>query len=195
MNRAPLLLVAISCVLVACHPSDKAAASRTDSVVASDPAVPAGGARSADKDLSDIQNYHLTMDNVNKWFTAQRNVALKVRGMSAAERASLDQGGSGNGSMDALVARLEGNTSMNSAIHDAGLSARDYALLTMAMVQSTMAAGVLKMRPKDNQDSLVHAMKANMENVRFMQEHEAELARKQQEMEAEMKRMGVTDAQ
>jgi hypothetical protein len=81
---------------------------------------------------------------------------------------------------------------MRDAIREAGLSSREYITATMAMVQAGMAASVLKMRPKDNQDSLIREMKANKDNVRFVQEHEAELNRKQQAMQAEMQRLGVS---
>jgi len=49
-----------------------------------------------------------------------------------------------------------------------------------------MAASVLKMRPNDDQDSLVKSMNANMDNVKFVQEHEAEITAKREAMEKEL---------
>ena len=82
---------------------------------------------------------------------------------------------------------------MVSAIREAGLSPREYIVLTVSMMQSAMAAGVAKMRPNDNQDSLVREMKANPENVKFINEHEAELGQKQKAMADEMKKLGLDD--
>lgn len=188
MHR-PVAMIATACALLSCAPSDKPATAGADSTASSSSVQ-----RSGEGDLKDVQNYHLTMDNVNKWYAAQRNIALKVRSMTPAEREGFDAGGS-DGDLDATVAKIEGNKTMSAALSDAGLSAREYALMSLSMIQSSMAAGMLKMRPNDNQDSLVRAMKANMDNVKFMQQHQAELTATQQKMEAEMGRTGASDGQ
>jgi hypothetical protein len=61
------------------------------------------------------------------------------------------------------------------------------------MMQTGMAAAVLKMRPTDNQDSLIREMKANPENIKFYNANEAEITRKAKEVEAEMKKMGISN--
>ena len=198
MHRPSLLLLAASVASLSCRSADKAATARADSAGAPPPAATGAtastGASSADADLREIASYQLTMDKVNKWFDAQRNMAIKVKAMTPAERETLGARSSVTGGMGDMAARIEANPALNAALRDAGLTAREYATLTMAMVQSGMAASVLKMRPKDNQDSLVREMKASMANITFMREHEAELTRKQQAMEAEMKRLGVRDS-
>jgi hypothetical protein len=137
------------------------------------------------------------MDKVDKLFAAQRNLGLKMKGMSPAERAAFDSTdiSDANASLDATAAKIDRLPPMRDAIREAGLSSKEYITATMAMMQAGMAASVLKMRPKDNQDSLVREMKANMDNIKFMQEHEAELTKKQQEMQAEMKRLGVGEGE
>ncbi len=60
----------------------------------------------------------------------------------------------------------------------------------MSMMQTGMADAVLKMRPKDNQDSLIREMKANPANVEFYREHQAEITAKTKALEAEMKGVG-----
>jgi len=150
-------------------------------------------ARDAESDLADVTEYELSMDKVDKYFAAQRNMMAKVKDMTQAERDALDMGNSANASLDDMARSMDRNPAIRSAIEDAGLSSREYATLTMAFVQAAMASSVLQMRPNENQDSLAREMKASMDNIRFMREHEAELTRKQQELAAEMKRMGVTN--
>ena len=82
---------------------------------------------------------------------------------------------------------------MRDGLREANLSSREFATLTMAMLQAGMAASVLQMRPNDNQDSLAREMKASMENIRFLRENEAELTRRQQELESELREMGALD--
>lgn len=147
--------------------------------------------RTAEDDLADVTNYKLSMDKVDKYFEAQKNMAVKVKDMTPAEQQALNMGSS-NASLDEIARNMDRSPVIKSAVEDAGLSTREYATLTMAIVQSAMASSVLQMRPNDNQDSLAREMKASMDNIRFMREHEAELTQKQKALEAELQRMGVT---
>ncbi len=135
------------------------------------------------------------MDKFDKWLAAQRSVALKVKDMSEAERAAFAQqeDGGANTSIDDMARKVAAHPALNRAVRDAGLSPREYALVAMSFVQTGMAAGVAAMRPDDNQDSLIRAMKANPENVAFYRANEAEITRKSKAFEAEMKRLGVAD--
>ena len=63
-------------------------------------------------------------------------------------------------------------------------------MITISMMQTAMAAGVAKMRPNDNQDSLIREMKANPDNIKFYNENEAEITRKSTQLAAEMKKLG-----
>ena len=191
-------LVFAAFLFTAC--ADKTGSARTDTAaVASTPTASAPGAASSDDgDLSDVQSYRLTMDKVDKYLAAQRNLGLRMKSMSPEEREALkaradaESDTDGGESLDAMARRIDAEPALASAVREAGLSTREYAVLTMALVQSSMAAGVLKTRPNENQDSLVREMKANTENVRFIQQNEAELQRKQQALAEEMKRLGVS---
>jgi hypothetical protein len=186
-----VLLVAFL-LLGACS-TDKDAASAS----AGDGANTAATAASnqGEEDLADVTKYRLSMDKIDKLFAAQRNIAIKAKGMSPAEREALESRAGArddnNASVDDMVRNIESEPMMVSAIRDAGLSPREYIILTVSMMQSAMAAGVAKMRPNDNQDSLIREMKANPENVKFINENEAELARKQKAMADEMKKLGI----
>ena len=183
--RSVLLLFALP--LAACS---KDAASRAgDSAAAASSASASGG----DHDLENVQSYELTMERIDRMYAAQRNMALRMKDMSPAEREAFrnQDAADPNASIDDLARKFDSNPAMRGAIRDAGLSTREFALGMFAMFQSSMAAAVLQQRPKDNADSLIREMKANPKNVRFIQEHQAELTKKQKDMEAEMKRLGV----
>jgi len=158
--------------------------------------APAASNQSAAEELADVASYRLTMDKFDKYYAAQRNIMLKAKDMSAADKAAMkarSDARDNNASMDDMVRNIESEPVMKEAIREAGMSPREFAMFTMAMMQSAMAAGVAKMRPNDNQDSLIRAMQANPENVKFMVENEATIASKQKELEAEMKRLGMDD--
>lgn len=179
-------------LLAACS-KDDAAATKADSAVSA--AAPAAS-QSADEQLQDITQYRLTMDKYDKYLAAQRNIALKMKNLSPAEREAWkakndNEENSANQSLDDMARKIESEPMMKSAVEDAGLSPREFVMITMSMLQSGMAAGVLKMRPNDNQDSLIRAMQANPENVKFMQDNEAEITRKQMALSEEMKKLGI----
>ncbi len=84
--------------------------------------------------------------------------------------------------MEAQVRKVP---AMNRALASAGLSAREYSKMMLAMVQASMAAGMkkgglLKTLPKE----------INAENVKFIEDHEAELTAMQKEWQAMGKKKG-----
>lgn len=179
-------------VLAACDKAkDGGAATEASS------AAPAGSSQSADEQLAELGEYRLSMDKFDKYIAAQRNIMLKAKDLSPAEKEAMkarnEARDNSNASLDDMVRNVESDPMYNAAVREAGLSAREFALVGMAIMQSGMAAGVAKMRPNDNQDSLIRAMKASPANVKFLLDNEAELARKQKDLEAEMKRLGADE--
>jgi len=154
-------------------------------------------AQSADAQLAEIGEYRLTMESVGKYFAAQRNITLKAGKLSPAEREAMkartESRYNANASVDDVVRNVESEPMIKDAVRDAGLSPREFALVGMTFMQTSMAAGIAKMRPDDNQDSLIRAMKANPENVKFLFDNEAELNRKQKAVEEDMKRLQATE--
>lgn len=178
MTRRLTMLLAVTCLAsAACGPKDAPPADTS-----------ATAHQGGTTDLADVTSYRLSMDKVNKFFEAQRNMATRMKSMTPAQREALSMDGSG--SMEEMAQKIESSPEWASAIRDAGLEPREYVTLTMSMLQSAMAAAVLKMRPNDDQDSLVTAMHASMDNVKFVQEHEAEINAKREAMEKEA---GATD--
>lgn len=172
--------------VMACSKSDS---SQTASTTSAAPAAPAT-ANQADEDLTDVTKYKLSMDKIDKYIQSQKNLAAKVKAMSPAEREAFknnDDVADANASIDEMVAKIDKQPVMADAIRSAGLSTREWVMVTMSMMQTGMAAAVLKMRPNDNQDSLMREMKVNPENVKWYTEHEAEITAKTKAIEAEMK--------
>jgi hypothetical protein len=82
-----------------------------------------------------------------------------------------------------MAARIQKEPVMAKALASAGLDAREYAKFTLAYFQAAMIAGMMKSGlvkevPKEM------AASVNMDNVKFVQEHEAELAAFAKAMEA-----------
>jgi hypothetical protein len=150
----------------------------------------AAGTAQQSTDLADITSYELRMEQVDKYYAAFRNIGQAMSRMSPAEREQLDMD-AGETNLDGYVARLESQPEVNQAIREAGLTAREFSLILWSMLQSGMASAVLQSRPNANEDSLAREMNVNMDNVRFMREHEAELRQRQQALEAEMRQMGL----
>ena len=193
LSRAALLPALSLLALAACGQKDAApSAGAADSAGAPAAAASsASGSSGGDADLADVTNYRLSMDKVDKYIAAQRNMAAKMKSMTPAEREAVkarnESTNDPNASLDDMARSIEREPVMNDAIRSAGLSAREFALVTISMMQSAMASSVLEMRPKDNQDSLVRAMKANADNIKFYREHEAEITAKSKAIGAEMK--------
>lgn len=187
------LLPALSSLLVlaACEKKGAAPADSTGAPAASS----ATGSSKGDADLADVTNYRLSMDKIDKYIAAQHNIAAKMKSTTPAERAAIkarsERRSDQNQSLDDIARTIESEPVMNDAVRAAGLSAREFALITISMMQSAMASSVLKTRPKDNRDSLVREMKANADNIKFYEEHEAEIARKTKDLQAEMKAAGM----
>lgn len=182
-------LIASLLVLSACSKADESGTA----AAANSPAAASQGA----EDLVEIGDYRLTMDKLDKWFAAQRNFMMKAKSMSESEKAAFasqnEAMGNANASIDDMARSVESIPMYRQAVREAGLSPREYALVMMSFVQTGMAAGVAAMSPNANQDSLIRAMQANPENVKFYRANEAEITRKSKAFEEEMKRLGLDD--
>lgn len=191
--RPALTLAAAVVALAACGKKDAAPADTTAAAAA----TPAAASSNGGDDLADVTSYRLSMDRIDRYLAAQRNIGAKMKAMSPSEReafkARSESGDESDDSLDGMAKKFDSVPEMRDAIRAAGLSTREFALLTMSMMQTAMASSVLQQRPKDNQDSLVREMKANPDNIKFYREHEAEITRKTNELKAQMKASGESD--
>jgi hypothetical protein len=171
---------------------DTAAATTTGAAPAARAPLTPEQQKANEAQLADIASYRLTMASFDKYMAAQRNIVTRAARMTPAEREAARVRGAAspaNSSIDVMIKNIEREPLMIGAVKDAGLTAREFALIGMSIMQGGMAAGVLKSRPDDNADSLIRVMKVNPENVKFVRENEAVLMAKQKELQEEIKKM------
>ena len=108
---------------------------------AAEPAAgaPAGAASAVETDVADVSEYTLTMDRMDRYFAAMANVERAMQNVPEEEREDVVDA-SGAVSIDDYAAALERNPAVRDAIRDAGLSAREFGLITMAYLQAGMAS-------------------------------------------------------
>jgi hypothetical protein len=139
-----------------------------------------------DRDLQTLQDYRLSMDKLDRWNAAMKNIAIATKGDSSlGDKLASD----GTASIDQEVARIEAQPALKRAITDAGLSVREFELVTWTSLQAGMAQAAIDAGA--NRDSVLENTKVHPDNLAFMKEHGAELTRKRQQMEQEMKALGV----
>lgn len=148
------------------------------------------GQAAASSDAATLADYDLEMGQVDKYFAAYRNIGSALQSMSAEERAQIEFDASDT-DLNGYIARLEAQPVLNRAIQQAGLTAREFSLILWSMLQSGMAVAVMETQPNVNEDSLAREMQVNMDNVRFMREHQAEIQQKQQALDQELRSMGI----
>ena len=152
-------------------------------------------ASSADADLRDVSQYELTMEKMDKYVAAMRNMALAAKDLTPDQRERLKASGGADAntaSLDDYAAQLEREPVSRDAIRRAGLSTREFAVASMAYLQAGMADAVLQMRSDiKNADSIAREMKANPANVRFVRDNRAALDAKFKALAAEMKAAGM----
>ena len=196
-NRRPMTRAAtvLALVLSVAACGDKDGQGDADAATSAEAAP---SSQSVDEQLADLSEYELSMDKIDRYIEVQRSLAKRAAAMSPAEREAMKEKYAGddnaNGSIDDMARNIAEVPEWNAAVREAGLSPREFALITMSMMQSAMAASVLKMRPNDDQDSLAREMKVNPENIKFYREHEAEITRKTSELQAEMQRLGMDES-
>lgn len=191
--RRPVALLATLLVATACSSQDAAPPDGAGAAAPAAAAAPASASNGGD--LADVAGYELTMERIDRYFAAQRAMGRRMSELSPAEREAMrldgDDDAGGDASLDAMASRIEGNAVMRDALREADLSPREFATLTMSLVQASMAAMVAQTRPGADLDSLVRGMGANPANVRFVRDNQAALERRQAELRAELERLGV----
>lgn len=143
--------------------------------------APTTGNRRLDADLERVQDFKLSMPRMHKWAQAGRN-------MEAASKAHPELEGTlrleQDASIDQQVAALEGHAEAKKAIKDAGLSPREYMMITHAYMQAAAAQSVQQLPPGKQRDSIMQSLRVHPDNVTFVQKNMPELERLMKGMEA-----------
>ena len=135
-----------------------------------------------------LAEYRLTMPAIQKLLAATR--AMAKAGEDPAVKAAAqkfskaEESGDGYQGLNDLASRIEKFPPMASAIRSAGITPREYMLITMSYMQAAMAAGFKK------QGLLKEVPKGTpVENVTFIEKNEAELQAIQKEFTELQKKM------
>lgn len=147
----------------------------------------------ASEDLKDISKFELTTDRMNKYFEAQHNLYASMKSMTPQQREAAGASTGNNDDLETMIAKAEANQLVTAAARKAGISTREYVMVSVALFQSMMAASIAEMQPNANQDSIIRSMDANPKNVQFIKEHGAEFEQKQKALQAEAEAMGLSN--
>jgi hypothetical protein len=109
---------------------------------------------------------------------------LRAREQSLDEQMDRENGPGNANTIDEMVARIEKQPEAKAALAKAGLTAREFAKCTLALFQAAMVKGFSQ--GKIDMAKLPPGI--NPANITFVQEHEAELAELQKEMQGTIKK-------
>ena len=129
----------------------------------------AGG---SDADLRELSRYTLTLADVRKYAAANANLAKHPKAGQEDED-SEDDDDNGNESLDEMAARINEMPEARKAIEAAGLTARQYAVITMALFQASMAQFAVEQGA--DPAKVARDASVNPANIRFVKENKAEL--------------------
>lgn len=176
----PAALVLAALVVIGCSGSPS---SEADTTAASPGAQPAQGASTGGSnlqaDLDEVNDYELTMEDLEKYVTATTAMVRAAQANPGADEGGADDAAGSGGdpnSLEAMESQIEASPVMRKAVEDAGLDAREYATISYAYMGASMAAGMMK-AANLTADSVGKAMKVNPANVTFVAQNEAAIAR------------------
>lgn len=168
--RSRILTAVLAAALAACGGGEGGEDAAAEPRAGAAPApAPAGGSISD----AEVRDYRLTLPKVRQWHEATLT-AVRLRARSP-EPERDDEDGS---TPDGMLAVIEGSPSASAAVRQAGLSAREAAILTYALVN---ASAVLAMQEAGQTPS---GVAASPHQVEFVREHRDELERMHDEREA-----------
>ena len=130
----------------------------------------AHSATGGDADLRELSRYQLTMADVRKFEAANAYLAKHSKEEQDDDDAE-DEGD--NESLDEMAARIESNPIARKAVEAAGLSARQYVVITMALFQASLAQYAVDQGADPGK--VAGETGVNPANIRFVKEHKAEL--------------------
>jgi hypothetical protein len=140
------------------------------------PDVATRGGSSDDSDMRELSRYQLTMADLQKLGVAHQNLKrIAQQHPNLVEDEEEEQ--SGEKSLDEIEAEIERVPQLRKAIEDAGLSVRKYAVINLVLMQASAANMLVQHGAKP--DSIAREIGTHPENIRFVREHEAEVARLQ----------------
>jgi hypothetical protein len=129
----------------------------------------AGG---GDADLRELSRYTLTMADIRK-YAAANAILAKHKKAEQEDEESEDDDDNGNESLDEMAARINKMPEARKAIEAAGLTSRQYAVITMALFQASMAQFAVEQGA--DPAKVARDASVNPANIKFVKENKAEL--------------------
>lgn len=130
-------------------------------------------AANGDADLRELSRYTLTMPDIRKYAAANEALAKLPKPRQDDEDAESEDDDDSDESLDGIVKRMEAVPGARKSIEAAGLTVRQYAVITLSIFQAAMAQFAIQ----QGADPAKVAKDAgvNPANIRFVKEHKAEL--------------------
>jgi hypothetical protein len=138
--------------------------------------ISAQGARrkaADDPDMKELAAYTLTMDALNKVDAANKAMIAAIQKNPSLKPKDDDAGGDAKTLSD-MERKINSMPVMASALKQSGISARDYAKFTMAMMQASFAEVAKQMSAKSGKPFQVPDG-VNPANITFVEQHQADL--------------------
>jgi len=137
-------------------------------------AQPTRAAASGDADLRELSRYELTMADVRKFAAANAALAKHPKAeQNDDEEEDEDESSNDDESLDEMAARIGRIPEARNAIEAAGLTVRQYAVITMALFQAAFAQYAVEQGA--DPAKVARDAGVNPANLRFVKEHKAEL--------------------
>ncbi|MGH7444613.1 MAG: hypothetical protein ACREKM_07040 [Longimicrobiales bacterium] len=187
-NPFPLRSFLSCALLAACAACSGDAAPSNDAASGGAAATsqPSYSGGSGDADIAEIQDYELTMDDLRSWSEAtaeMQRAAAESPEIAASFEQNESEDQNVDDSIDAMAERIESIPGARDIIEDAGLSAREYTVIFWTMMQAGMAQ--FSIEQGADPDEVAREYQVNPANLRFMKEHEAEIAALREQMDAQ----------
>jgi hypothetical protein len=127
-----------------------------------------------DPDMKELASYTLTMDALNKVDAANKAMIAAIKKDPSLKPKDDDDSAGDAKTLGDMEKKINGMPVMASALKQAGMSARDYAKFTMAMMQASFALMAKQMSVKAGKPFQPPAG-VNPANITFVEQHQAEL--------------------
>ena len=138
-----------------------------------------------DADTKALQQFRLTTDGLHKMEAVAQALSTTLASDASARKALEDaeDASSDNATLSDMAATFAKIPPVAAAIKAGGMTPREFAMFEMSMLQASMAAAMIKAGAVKSAPAEIAA-----ENVKFVQDHEAEITRLAQQLQSGQQR-------
>jgi hypothetical protein len=162
-NPSLTLVAAIGLASLACTSE----APQSDTAASLDPPMAVGSTKAASDPLADVQNYRLTSEDLRKYVESRKNLDQVGR-----DHAELEPATHINvNEFDTLEARIDANQHLRKAIADAGLTTRQFLVLSWVVLNTSFAS----LASDQDAAAMLSQARVHPDNLTFFRQHKSEL--------------------